>query len=834
MDAFAMTSKHPLLGPPYSIEDLRLFLENYSQWSEHENWNAWATTFGAGRTGEMLKNLHTFLREDLCNHPSAMDLWRKVAEEYAKVPTIGADEQSSRASNVDSTITEAADAHEAAITLAEFMRGAPRRIQGYSASVGAVGGPRELFPGAKRQLHHLPGTTGQTRVSPRSAHVRGNKGKRKRAGAPVLESSAAPASGTPSAEGNSTPRRPTKPDTAQRTTQASPRAAGSSCIASPGHQSSPGTAHKRARKERLKLLRAANAAQEAPSASRAAAGSFANFTLNPLAQRWCVCEFFYSSTDDALLRSDELNFAREMQRKFPKISQIEELTKYEWFRVKRALGKPRRFSAAFARVQRQQLHHNRHIMRQLQFGVQPDCSRATIPAGIPAPLSLGQRVMARPRVHVAPAVRRRHGRKRASGPGGGGEHVSNDAPSNAAEARRSRRRALTVGCYPGFVLAVMSTSHAYMVEFDDAIRFGRQVVDDTDIMPCAQNYPVVQLERLQKSRVMIPSAGVDTFRNQSPTASTPTGSPLRQRSASLLQSPLGSAPSTPKRRLIDAAAATSPLGARTETPGSTACTDNGTGVVAERAPVSTRECIQDVLHAVQSAVTSARALRQQQRQGVGGGSASAATDAIEVAAARALLVKQHLLRAYADGNARRQRWATTGDGGSGHALRCQGRFVRHYLDRLNALLYAAVAELSVWTSAQPPSPAPVAPAKGAGQRLSAAAETVWATCTARAAELVRDCATAPTPAQHATLATALATALLAVRESGDVGHRDAHGLLARAAASLLAITGPHTPSAGVAHELPTLMQDLQMQLVALLTSVCSPPDTSSLMPASHT
>lgn len=70
------------------------------------------------------------------------------------IPIVRGAGMSSAASDNTASTTEAADAHEAAITLAEFMRAGPPRHHERAASVGSASGPRELFPGILPQRLH--------------------------------------------------------------------------------------------------------------------------------------------------------------------------------------------------------------------------------------------------------------------------------------------------------------------------------------------------------------------------------------------------------------------------------------------------------------------------------------------------------------------------------------------------------------------------------------------------------------------------------------------------------------------------------------------------------
>eukprot|EP00039_Didymoeca_costata_P005150 m.78897 g.78897 ORF g.78897 m.78897 type:complete len:591 (+) comp12695_c0_seq3:278-2050(+) len=191
-----------------------------------------------------------------------------------------------------------------------------------------------------------------------------------------------------------------------------------------------------------------------------------HFVKNPAALQWCICEHFYSTIDRAALQGSS-PFLEQIREKFPKIALMENLTKFQWFYMRKALKRPRRFSAAFVKKEINILNQQRDVIRLLQQGVQPETDGILLPSLIPLPLSVGRRVLARP-------------------------PVLSNCPEGIV--------------FPGFVLAICSSINAYRIEFD-LPSLGVQTVPDTDLTPII-NPGNIAVDVLLKERVHVPSAGI--------------------------------------------------------------------------------------------------------------------------------------------------------------------------------------------------------------------------------------------------------------------------------------------------------------------------------------
>lgn len=141
-----------------------------------------------------------------------------------------------------------------------------------------------MYPGGKKKRQHIPDAPKPTRAATSPGRARSTNGKRKRTQSPA-PSSPSPRKGSPDTAILSTPPRHTHAVAHKRTPRTSPHTASPTQIVSPGSIQSPGSTHKRAKRERLKLLRAASNVQDTPIVARVAADQFTNFIRNPLAQR---------------------------------------------------------------------------------------------------------------------------------------------------------------------------------------------------------------------------------------------------------------------------------------------------------------------------------------------------------------------------------------------------------------------------------------------------------------------------------------------------------------------------------------------------------------------
>ena len=153
-----------------------------------------------------------------------------------------------------------------------------------------------------------------------------------------------------------------------------------------------------------------------------------NLLKLPKAHRWVVFEFFYSNVDRALFEG-ETDFMVCIRESFPQLK-TRRLTRVEWCKIRRLMGKPRRcsqvsqdsprllekafwlkylnkctytlhsqiFSQAFFAEERMELARKRHKIRLLQQRKQRTEDAASfkdLPEDIPLQLTIGARVTAR-------------------------------------------------------------------------------------------------------------------------------------------------------------------------------------------------------------------------------------------------------------------------------------------------------------------------------------------------------------------------------------------------------------------------------------------------------
>lgn len=104
-------------------------------------------------------------------------------------------------------------------------------------------------------------------------------------------------------------------------------------------------------------------------------------------------EFFYSNIDDCLF-NQENEFSSYLKQSFPFL-RTRQLTRTEWSRIRRAMGKPRRCSAAFFEEELRSLHEKRELVRNLQQRLIDKLELVEhLPAEIPLSLVIGTKVMA--------------------------------------------------------------------------------------------------------------------------------------------------------------------------------------------------------------------------------------------------------------------------------------------------------------------------------------------------------------------------------------------------------------------------------------------------------
>lgn len=111
------------------------------------------------------------------------------------------------------------------------------------------------------------------------------------------------------------------------------------------------------------------------------------------AHRWLCCEFFYANIDRTLL-AGENDFCACLKETFPNLKS-KNLTRAEWSKIRRMMGKPRRCSQAFLAEERAILSNKRQKIRQLQQQKVVDVNYyRDLPEQIPLSLVIGTRVTA--------------------------------------------------------------------------------------------------------------------------------------------------------------------------------------------------------------------------------------------------------------------------------------------------------------------------------------------------------------------------------------------------------------------------------------------------------
>ncbi|XP_054715816.1 protein lin-9 homolog [Uloborus diversus] len=121
-----------------------------------------------------------------------------------------------------------------------------------------------------------------------------------------------------------------------------------------------------------------------------------NLLKLPKAHRFLCCEWFYSNIDQPLfLRENE--FTRCLSDLFPNLK-TRKLTRVQWCKIRRLLGKPRRCSPEFFAEERASLELKRSKIRQLQLRKNVDLDQfKDLPSEIPLPLVIGTKATARVR-----------------------------------------------------------------------------------------------------------------------------------------------------------------------------------------------------------------------------------------------------------------------------------------------------------------------------------------------------------------------------------------------------------------------------------------------------
>lgn len=122
-----------------------------------------------------------------------------------------------------------------------------------------------------------------------------------------------------------------------------------------------------------------------------------NLLKLPKGHKWVCHEFFYSNLDQVLFEGEN-DFMVCLKESFPQLK-TRRLSKVEWCKVRRLMGKPRRCSSAFFAEERAELARKRQKIRMLQQRKQlmDYSSFKDLPEQIPLLLTIGARVTARVR-----------------------------------------------------------------------------------------------------------------------------------------------------------------------------------------------------------------------------------------------------------------------------------------------------------------------------------------------------------------------------------------------------------------------------------------------------
>ncbi|ENN79342.1 hypothetical protein HUJ04_009496 [Dendroctonus ponderosae] len=119
-----------------------------------------------------------------------------------------------------------------------------------------------------------------------------------------------------------------------------------------------------------------------------------NLLKLPKAHKWVCYEWFYSNIDHCLF-SGENDFQICLRESFPELK-TRELTRAEWRKIRRMMGKPRRCSQAFFNEERLELEKKRKKIRALQQRKATDLTTfKDLPSEVPTQLVIGTKVTAR-------------------------------------------------------------------------------------------------------------------------------------------------------------------------------------------------------------------------------------------------------------------------------------------------------------------------------------------------------------------------------------------------------------------------------------------------------
>lgn len=119
-----------------------------------------------------------------------------------------------------------------------------------------------------------------------------------------------------------------------------------------------------------------------------------NLLKLPKAHKWVSYEWFYSYIDKPLFDGDN-DFQVCLKESFPQLI-TRQLTRVEWSKIRKLMGKPRRCSQEFFAEERAELERRRNKIRMLQSRMCADAAYVKdLPSEIPLPLSVGTKVTAR-------------------------------------------------------------------------------------------------------------------------------------------------------------------------------------------------------------------------------------------------------------------------------------------------------------------------------------------------------------------------------------------------------------------------------------------------------
>ncbi|XP_028041053.1 protein lin-9 homolog [Bombyx mandarina] len=118
-----------------------------------------------------------------------------------------------------------------------------------------------------------------------------------------------------------------------------------------------------------------------------------NLLKLPKAHKWVCFEYFYSNIDKVLF-DGENDFMICLKESFPQLTN-RKLTRTQWSKIRRMMGKPRRCSQAFFDEERKELERKRKLIRYVQQQKSADVCVKDLPTEIPMQLVVGTKVTAR-------------------------------------------------------------------------------------------------------------------------------------------------------------------------------------------------------------------------------------------------------------------------------------------------------------------------------------------------------------------------------------------------------------------------------------------------------